>query len=112
MDYDLIVIGGGAAGLTSAGMAANFGMKTLMIEADRLGGDCTWYGCIPSKALLHLASLKKAADQSMAFTDQENASKVDFRKVIERVHELREHVYQEADRPDIYEAMGVDLAFV
>jgi len=111
MDYDLIVIGGGAAGLTSAGMAANFGMKTLMIEADRLGGDCTWYGCIPSKALLHLAYLKKAADQSMAFTDQKNASKVDFRKVIERVHELREHVYQEADRPDIYESMGVDLAF-
>jgi pyruvate/2-oxoglutarate dehydrogenase complex dihydrolipoamide dehydrogenase (E3) component len=111
MHYDLIVIGGGAAGLTSAGMATNFGMKTLMVEADRLGGDCTWYGCIPSKALLHLASLKKAADQSLFFTDQEKASKVDFKKVIQRVHELREHVYQEADRPDIYEKMGVDLAF-
>jgi pyruvate/2-oxoglutarate dehydrogenase complex dihydrolipoamide dehydrogenase (E3) component len=111
MDYDLIVIGGGAAGLTSAGMAANFGMKTLMIEADRLGGDCTWYGCIPSKALLHLASLKHAADQSLFFTDAEKPTKVDFHKVKERVHALREHVYLEADRPDIYEKMGVDVAF-
>lgn len=111
MDYDLIVIGGGAAGLTSAGMAANFGMKTLMVEADRLGGDCTWHGCIPSKALLHLASLKNAADQSMYFTDLEKVGKVDFKKVIQRVHELRDQVYQEADRPEIYEKMGVDLAF-
>ncbi len=51
-DYDLLVIGGGAAGLTAAGMGANFGAKTLMVEANKLGGDCTWHGCIPSKTLL------------------------------------------------------------
>jgi thioredoxin reductase len=42
-DYDVIVIGGGAAGLTSSGLAVTLGAKTLMIEGERLGGDCTWY---------------------------------------------------------------------
>ena len=51
--YDMIVIGGGAAGLTAAGMSALLGAKTALIEQHRLGGECTWTGCIPSKTLLH-----------------------------------------------------------
>ena len=65
-DYDAVVIGGGAAGLTASGIAANFGAKTIMIERDRLGGDCTWTGCIPSKSLIKAASvihgLRRAGD--------------------------------------------------
>ena len=56
-DYDSIVIGGGAAGLTSAGLSASLGAKTAMIESKKLGGDCTWYGCVPSKALLKAAKV-------------------------------------------------------
>ncbi|MCG8373674.1 MAG: FAD-dependent oxidoreductase, partial [Balneolales bacterium] len=48
-EFDSIVIGGGAAGLTASGIAANLGAKTMMIEAHLLGGDCTWTGCVPSK---------------------------------------------------------------
>lgn len=62
MDYDLIVIGGGAAGLVAATGGASLGAKTAMIEKNKLGGDCTWYGCVPSKALLrsaHIFSLSK-----------------------------------------------------
>ncbi|MFB6231821.1 MAG: FAD-dependent oxidoreductase, partial [Salinibacter sp.] len=44
-DYDVIVIGGGAGGLSAAGIATNLGAKTTMIERDALGGDCTWTGC-------------------------------------------------------------------
>lgn len=51
-DYDIIVIGGGAAGLVAVTAAASLGAKTALIEKNKLGGDCTWYGCIPSKALL------------------------------------------------------------
>jgi len=51
-DYDLIVIGGGAAGLVAATGSVALGAKTALIEKNKLGGDCTWYGCIPSKALL------------------------------------------------------------
>ena len=54
-DYDLIVIGGGAAGLVAATGGASLGAKTALIEKNKLGGDCTWYGCVPSKALLKSA---------------------------------------------------------
>ena len=50
--YDLIVLGGGAGGLVAATGSAALGAKTALIEKNKLGGDCTWYGCIPSKALL------------------------------------------------------------
>lgn len=53
--YDLVVIGGGAAGLVAATGGAALGAKTALIEKNKLGGDCTWYGCIPSKALLKSA---------------------------------------------------------
>lgn len=56
-DYDVIVVGGGAAGLVAATGTAGFGVKTALIEKNRLGGDCTWYGCIPSKALLKSAQV-------------------------------------------------------
>ena len=51
-DYDLVVMGGGAAGLVAATGSASLGAKTALIEKNKLGGDCTWYGCVPSKALL------------------------------------------------------------
>lgn len=54
-DYDLIVIGGGAGGLSAARAAARRGARPLLIEADRLGGDCTFTGCVPSKTLIEAA---------------------------------------------------------
>lgn len=56
-DYDLIVIGGGAAGLVASTGGASLGAKTALIEKNKLGGDCTWYGCVPSKALLKSAQI-------------------------------------------------------
>lgn len=55
-DYDLIVIGGGAAGFVSAKLAAGLGKKVALIEKNRLGGECTNYGCIPSKTLIRSAN--------------------------------------------------------
>jgi len=57
-DYDIGIIGGGAAGLTVAAGAAQLGVKTILIEKDsKLGGDCLHYGCVPSKALIKSASV-------------------------------------------------------
>lgn len=56
-NYDVIVIGGGAAGLVASTGAVGLGAKTALIEKNKLGGDCTWYGCIPSKALLKSAQV-------------------------------------------------------
>ncbi|MDJ0463861.1 FAD-dependent oxidoreductase [Streptomyces sp. H27-C3] len=65
--YDLVVIGGGSAGLTAARTAGRFGARTLLVERDRLGGDCLWTGCVPSKTLLHVASDVQAARRAAAY---------------------------------------------
>lgn len=54
--YDLVVIGAGAAGLVTAGGAAQLGASVLLVEQHRLGGECLWSGCVPSKAVIHTAS--------------------------------------------------------
>ncbi len=57
-DYDIVIIGGGAAGLTAAKTARGFGKKVALFEKmNRLGGECTWTGCIPSKALIKTAEI-------------------------------------------------------
>jgi pyruvate/2-oxoglutarate dehydrogenase complex dihydrolipoamide dehydrogenase (E3) component len=64
--YDLVVIGAGSGGLTAAQFAARLGAKVALVEKERIGGDCTWTGCVPSKALLKVA---KVAHQVRAAND-------------------------------------------
>jgi pyruvate/2-oxoglutarate dehydrogenase complex dihydrolipoamide dehydrogenase (E3) component len=57
-DFDIGILGGGAAGLTIASGAARFGAKTLLIEKENvLGGDCLHFGCVPSKTLIRTANV-------------------------------------------------------
>ncbi len=63
-DCDLIVIGGSAGDLTATGIGTLAGAKTTLIEKHRIGGNCTWIGCIPSKPLLHAANATHALDIS------------------------------------------------
>ena len=110
-DFDLIVIGGGAAGLTASGIGASLGAKTLMVEREKLGGDCTWVGCVPSKTLLKAAKVAHHIRHASQFGLTDQAFEVDFSKVMEHVRSLRREVYEEADAPSIYEEMGIDVRF-
>ncbi|MCH8898354.1 MAG: FAD-dependent oxidoreductase, partial [Chloroflexi bacterium] len=56
-NYDLIIIGAGSAGLTAADFAVKLGKKVALVEQDRVGGDCLWTGCVPSKTLLRAAKV-------------------------------------------------------
>ena len=58
--HDLVVIGGGAAGLVTAGGAAQLGARTLLVERHRLGGECLYTGCVPSKALIAISARRRA----------------------------------------------------
>ena len=108
-DYDLVAIGGGAAGLVAAGMSALLGAKTALVEQHRLGGDCTWTGCVPSKTLLHAASLAQNLRTAGLFGIRAGSVQVDFRAVIEKVRQTRKHIYEAADaRPNI-EKFGVEV---
>src|SRR2546430_10746598 len=63
---DLLVIGGGAAGLAAARAGVRRGASTLLVQQGRLGGDCTFTGCVPSKALIEAAA--RGAGFTMALT--------------------------------------------
>ncbi len=66
-DFEVVIIGGGAAGLFADSVANALGAKTCLSERERLGGDCTWFGCMPSKAILKSASLVKLFKKSSSF---------------------------------------------
>lgn len=66
-DFDLIVIGSGAGGSVAADIVARAGKRVALVEADALGGECPNYGCIPSKALLHAATIYDSVRGSKKF---------------------------------------------
>ncbi len=108
-EYDVIVIGAGAAGLTAAGVSASLGAKTAMIEARKNGGDCTWYGCIPSKTLIHAATTAWQARKAKNFGINIPEISVDFPALMKHIRSVQEHIYNEADAPAVYERMGVEV---
>src|SRR6266700_3729990 len=59
--YDMTIIGGGSGGLTAARIATALGANVLLIDKERLGGDCLNYGCVPSKSLIHVARVVQQA---------------------------------------------------
>ncbi|MEW6587200.1 MAG: NAD(P)/FAD-dependent oxidoreductase, partial [Nitrospirota bacterium] len=85
-DFDIAVLGGGAAGLTITAGAAQAGAKTLLIEKERrLGGDCLYYGCVPSKTLIKTAHVYQQMKNAGKFGLPEAAPPVDFREVTNRI---------------------------
>lgn len=111
-DFDLGIIGGGAAGLTVAAGAARLGARTLLIEKEpSLGGDCLHYGCVPSKTLIHTAhvyhQLGKTADYGLPAVV---AGPVDFRRVRERIRSVIAQI-QHHDSVERFCGLGVQVEF-
>jgi pyruvate/2-oxoglutarate dehydrogenase complex dihydrolipoamide dehydrogenase (E3) component len=108
-EYDMAVIGAGAAGLTASGMSALLGAKTALIEGHRLGGDCTWAGCVPSKTLLQASKAAHQMETADRFGLTAMQPQFDFSKVMNHVRQTRLHIYEEADAPPQMERLGVDV---
>src|SRR3954470_19700559 len=83
--YDLVVIGGGTAGLVSAMGAAGLGARVALIERGLLGGDCLNTGCVPSKALLRSARAAAEARRAPAFGVRVGGVEPDFAAVMARL---------------------------
>ena len=104
MPYDLAVIGGGSAGLAAATFAARMGASVVLIEAERIGGECTWTGCVPSKALVHAARVIHAARTCGWLA----TGAPDFAAVMASVRDAVRRV-SEHENPDSLRAAGIDV---
>src|SRR5437764_15043552 len=93
-DFDLVIIGAGSGGLTAAGFAARLGARVALIEKNRIGGDCTWTGCVPSKALLKAAKVAHEARMAARFGITVAPPVADMTKVCEYVRGAIAKVYE------------------
>jgi len=107
-DRNLVVIGGGAAGLVSAYIGAAVKAKVTLIEAHKMGGDCLNYGCVPSKAIIKSAKLANQMRHADHYGLAATEPKFSFRKVMARVHEIIRTV-EPHDSVERYTRLGVEV---
>jgi len=106
-DYNLLVIGGGSAGLVSAYIAAAVKAKVALIEKDQMGGDCLNTGCIPSKALIRSAKAADTLRHANRYGLESVPVKGSFKTIMERVQSVIRKV-EPHDSPERYEQLGVE----
>ncbi|UTV99725.1 FAD-dependent oxidoreductase [Marinomonas rhizomae] len=107
-DRNLIVIGAGAGGLVSAYIAATVKAKVTLIEANKMGGDCLNYGCIPSKALIKSAKVAHQMRHAENYGLNSSEPTFSFKKVMQRIHDVIAKI-EPHDSVERYSKMGVDV---
>jgi pyruvate/2-oxoglutarate dehydrogenase complex dihydrolipoamide dehydrogenase (E3) component len=106
LTIDIGIIGAGSAGLSVAAGAAQLGARTLLIERDKMGGDCLNYGCVPSKALIAAADKVAQIRQATQFGIKTGPVSVDFQAVMRHVSEVIATIAPH-DSVERFEALGV-----
>jgi pyruvate/2-oxoglutarate dehydrogenase complex dihydrolipoamide dehydrogenase (E3) component len=107
--YNLVVLGGGTAGLVSAAGAAGLGAKVALVERNLLGGDCLNVGCVPSKAVLRAARAGYEASSDAQFGMEQNGeAKIDFAAAMARMRGLRAQISAH-DSVVRFTGLGVDV---
>jgi pyruvate/2-oxoglutarate dehydrogenase complex dihydrolipoamide dehydrogenase (E3) component len=111
-DYDIGIIGGGAAGLTIASGAAQLGAKVLLIEKEpSLGGDCLHFGCVPSKTLIHSAHVYHLMQHAERFGLPKTAiPPVDFKQIARRIQKVIATI-QHHDSEERFCGLGAKVLF-
>ncbi len=114
--YDVVVIGGGSGGLVVASAASQLKAKVLLVEkSPRIGGDCLWYGCVPSKSLIHMAhqvhTIREAAHMGLASGSGLERPEIDYLKVYHHIRGAQNFIADHADNPDRFRGYGVELVY-
>ena len=110
-DYDLLILGGGAAGLVSSKVARGFGKSVAVIEKGKLGGECTNFGCVPSKSLIRAAKAAHEVEHlGMLGLRPEGTISLSTSGVMRHVRSIVEKVYN-THPPESFKALGIDLFF-
>ena len=106
--FDVVVIGGGTAGLVTASGCARLGRKVALIERERLGGDCLWTGCVPTKALVASAKLLHQMRHADAWGLEAQSPRVTPRAILDSMREVV-RVTSKHDHPDKFRKLGIDV---
>lgn len=107
-EYDLVVVGGGSAGLTAASYAVQFGARVALLDRDRTGGDCTWTGCVPSKTLLKAASVAHQMRTADRVGLPAVEPQVDLKAIMDHIKSVIAGIYDE-ESPPALQADGIDV---
>lgn len=107
VDANLLVIGAGSAGLVSAYIAATVKAKVILVEKDKMGGDCLNTGCVPSKALIRAAKSVKDIETAGQFGIQVDRLNVDFAQVMRRIQQVVREI-EPHDSVERFTQLGVD----
>jgi len=108
--YDLAVIGAGSGGLVAASTAHRHGKKVAMIERNKIGGECTHSGCVPSKTFISSARLFHAIKNAgvHGLPEFADVNKLEFRKVMDHVNQVIQGIYN-TEKPEHFEQLGIDV---
>ncbi|HEY3054430.1 MAG TPA: FAD-dependent oxidoreductase, partial [Thermoanaerobaculia bacterium] len=106
--FDVIVIGGGTAGLVTASCCARLGRRVALIEKHALGGDCLWTGCVPTKALVASARLAHQMRHADAYGLERVEPKLSPRAIMDSMREAR-RVSSKHDDPEKFRDLGVSV---
>lgn len=106
--FDIAVVGGGTGGLVTAAGASQFGARVALIEKDRLGGECLYTGCVPSKTLLKSARVASLIRRAEEFGIRVSSHEIDFPGVMARMRKVVERI-AEHDSPDRFRRLGVTV---
>ena len=89
---DLVVIGGGSAGLVASHGAGGLGAEVVMVEPNHPGGDCLWHGCVPSKRLLTAAKVAHTMRTADHHGIKAVEPEIDFGAVMQSVKDAQNHI--------------------
>jgi pyruvate/2-oxoglutarate dehydrogenase complex dihydrolipoamide dehydrogenase (E3) component len=108
LKFDVLVIGGGTAGLVTASGCARLGRRVALIEKQALGGDCLWTGCVPTKALVASAKLLHQMRHADAFGLEPVEPRVTPRAIMEAMRGVRRDIGRHDD-PEKFRELGIDV---
>jgi pyruvate/2-oxoglutarate dehydrogenase complex dihydrolipoamide dehydrogenase (E3) component len=109
-EFDIVVIGGGSGGLVVAAGGAQLGAKVALVERNKLGGDCLWYGCIPSKTLIKAARIAHQMRHADRWALPPHDPRPDLARVMEHVAAVIKSIEPD-DSPERFRGLGVDVIF-
>lgn len=109
--YDLVIIGMGSGGIIAAEFAASIGLRVAVVERHRVGGDCLWTGCVPSKALIATAKTAHTMRHADRYGLTAVEPTIDLAAVWARIRVIQHDIASTDDNPDTFSAHGVEIHY-